>query len=187
MLEPARDLTSPDEEYNAYITRLYEEHGTYVQKLIRKWLPNECGRADVEDVSQDVWLAVHSFSWQCHGDPKYWIASIAVHKTLIFARARKARRRDWRRTTSLSQHDGDLIRDPRADSAFLAMEGEQRDALVVMHSAIERLPRQMAAAIRLYLEGYKDDEAGKILGCHENTVRTNWYRGRRILKRRMRL
>jgi RNA polymerase sigma factor (sigma-70 family) len=66
------------------------------------------------------------------------------------------------------------------EGAFAEAERAQR-----LRAAIDRLPSSRREAVRLFLQGFTDDEIAELLGCDRNRAHNLTYRGTRQLKKEL--
>ncbi len=64
-------------------------------------------------------------------------------------------------------------------------ELERRARAQALNSALDRLPKERARAVRLYLQGFTVPEIAELLGCGPDRAHNLTYRGTRALKKQM--
>lgn len=128
-----------------------------------------CGSyAEAEDITQDVFLQLHSKPQNFNNDEhlKAWLLRVAINKCKNYKRSFRVSK-----TGSLETED--------ISSAYYEMKTEE-DSIV---SQIKSLPEKYASVIFLYYyEGYNTREIADIQGKSENTVCSLLRRGREKLK-----
>ncbi len=128
---------------------------------------------DREEVCQDVFLKIHDKLDTFRGDSKLstWMVTIAYRTSLNFIERRK------NETVSLSD-----ARDIAVAPSGLA-DLEQRELRKSLEEAISRLPLPYRVAITLFhLEEHSYEEMCEITGLSPGTVKSNLFRGRKLLK-----
>jgi RNA polymerase sigma factor (sigma-70 family) len=148
------------------LVALYQQR---VTRLARRLLPNG---SDVDDVVQDVFLAVFEKSRSFRGDCSIWswLTTITVNQ----CRSRQRRlwlfhRMRWRLVRSEIE--------PATDSAAID-ETSRR-----VRSAVEKLASRDREVIVLhYLEGHRASDIAIMLGATTNTIEVRLHRARRKLK-----
>lgn len=119
---------------------------------------------DAEDVVQEALLAAQSRRDQLRDPDRFvgWVRRIVVHKALVHIRRGRTRERP-------SESGVRTASDPGPGPVERA---SQRDEIVKLRGAIERLPSQQRAAITLrHLEGMGYSEIADIMEIAESTVR----------------
>ena len=142
---------------------LEEAVQTYTQMLFRIAFSMTGDPDDAEDILQNVFLKYHlkhpAFSDSEHC--KAWLIRTAVNETKDFLRFRKRQR-------TLSEN------------AALVLPREQ-DRTVM--EALLALPVKLQSVMYLfYVEGYRAEEIGKMLGTSSAAVRKRLQKGREALK-----
>lgn len=148
------------DSYRQFLDRLTPLLRRYFgRRLSQQW-------ADVEDLTQEVLLAVHR---QRHTyDEAYpltaWVHAMARHKLVDFYR-RNARQPE-------------CIELEEADESFAGDAASQDDEPVDWLALLDQLPGGQRDAIRMVkLEGWSVREASKMTGQSESSVKVNIHRG----------
>lgn len=128
-----------------------------------------CGSyAEAEDITQDVFLMLHSSPQSFESDEhiKAWLLRVTINKCKNYKRSFRVSR-----TQSI---------DENADALGTYSEDFHGSEL---REIISKLPKKYSSVIFLYYyEGYSTVEIGKILGKSPNTAATLLRRGRERLK-----
>lgn len=132
-------------------------------------------RDDIEDVVSEVMIKVYRNLHQYRPDYPFstWLYRLAANHILDHSRRS---RRESRRVEMPAQVADD------GPGPAEGIEGKERRALV--QSALSEIDSRYREAIFLvYVEGRKVDEAARILGVPEGTVKTRLMRGREALRK----
>jgi RNA polymerase sigma-70 factor, ECF subfamily len=132
--------------------------------------------ADVEDLVQEILLAVHNARQTYRADEPLtaWIHAIARYKLTDYFRAH-------------SRHDA--LNDPLDDAfeLFAAPELEPAQAKRDVAKLLEQLPdRQRLPIVHVKLEGLSVTETAKLTGLSESAVKVGVHRGLKALAARIR-
>jgi RNA polymerase sigma factor (sigma-70 family) len=169
--ELLRRFTKRREE--AAFLALLKRHGTLIQRICRRMLPNA---HDADDVFQATFLVllkkVSALRWRdCISG---WLHEVAYRLAV------KTKSADVRRT----------LKESRATIADAA--GDPLNALTVqeaqtlLHQELNRLPDRLRSPLVLcYLESQTQEEAARQLGWSVRTVKRRFQRGREILHQRL--
>ena len=158
-------------------TRLMQRHKDALYRFIRRYT----GEADeAYDLLQEsftaAWGALKRYD-RARPFPT-WLRSIALNKCRDWSRRRTVRR--WlTHNDGLDGRSGQSLADggPSPEAAL----GE-KDELVRLDKAIAALPPGLKAPLILTaLEGYSQDEAGRMLGLSAKAVELRVYRARKAL------
>ena len=148
---------------------LVERHKGRALALARRLMRDE---AEAEEVAQDAflkaWSALPAFRAEsCFGT---WLHRIVYRRALDRLEALKARRRHEAAAPSWPEEGA-----PANDSGGPADERVRR--------LVEMLPAAQRAAVTLYyFEDRSVQDAAKVLGMHENTMKTHLHRARAALR-----
>ena len=144
---------------------LTQRHGPAVSRVCQRIVGN---RADAEDVTQLVFLALAQWQARFPGPLTGWLHTVAKNASLAFLRS-KARR---------LRHEREAAKPVRTEPADAA--GTVDDDLA---AAIRQLPAPLEQAVRLrYLEGWSQQEAAQIVGCPRGTLSRRAADGIRVLR-----
>ena len=152
-----------------------------LERLIQRWQPRMHvylysviqDREAVWDVSQEVWLAVVAALNKSGGIRNFaaWIYGIAHNKCVDYFSARRR-----------GEEAADDAPEPAASDDTLQLVLAAENAAAV-RECISELPVQQREAVALYyLDGLSVEEAAKVQGAPEATVRTRLFHARRKLK-----
>lgn len=128
-----------------------------------------CGNySEAEDITQDVFLSLHSRPQSFYSDEhmKAWLIRVAINKCKNYKKSFRVSR-----TGSI-----DDVNENELKCNFTPRDNEIREK-------ISRLPTKYSAVIFLYYyEGYTIREISEMLEKNENTVNSLLQRGRKKLK-----
>lgn len=137
----------------------------------------EEARDAVQETFLNVLEALPGFRGEC--SPSTWVYRIAV--TTCMARSRLRQRR---RTREVSCADATLEAASPVPSSQEALE--EREALVLLRSAIDELAEGYRAVIVLhYLQGLSYEQVSEILQVPLGTVKVRLFRARRLLQQHL--
>ena len=157
----------------AYRTFL-DELTRHLRGYLRKRIPHL--RDDVEDLVQEILLAVHNARHTYRSDEPLtaWIYAIARYKLTDFFRGRE--RRELRQD-SLDDH-GDI---------FAAPDDDPAEARRDIGKLLEQLPaKQRLPILHVKLEGLSVAETAQLIGLSESAVKVGVHRGLKALAARIR-
>lgn len=132
-------------------------------------------RDEIEDVVSEVFIKVHQNLHRFRPTHPFsaWLHRLAVNHVIDHGRTT----RRHRETNELPARLAD-----RAPNA--GQRAESRERAGIVRQAIEALPDRYREAIFLvYVEGMKVDEAARVLGLPQGTIKTRLMRGRKGLRR----
>ncbi|WP_397449289.1 sigma-70 family RNA polymerase sigma factor [Pseudomonas sp. NA-150] len=156
--------------YRAFLSELSPHLRGFLRgKLVRQ-------TAEIEDVLQEVLLAVHNGRHTYRADQPLtaWVFAIARYKLADFFRSR-------------SRHDG--LNDSLDDSAELFAEPELEPAQASrdLGKLLEQLPdRQRLPIMHVKLEGLSVQETAVMTGLSESAVKIGVHRGLKALAEKIR-
>lgn len=150
--------------FECLVTRHYQS----VYRVAYRW----CGiREDAEDITQDVFVKVAGKIRTFKGRSAFrtWLYRVAMNTAMDFGRRRSARRA-FSEAWKAEVHG---LRDN---------PGEEAVAVQELYAAIDALPpRQKAAALLVWAEGFTHREAAGVLECAEATVSAHLFQAREKL------
>jgi RNA polymerase sigma factor (sigma-70 family) len=115
--------------------------------------------SDAEDAAQAVFLALARHPERARGNPAGWLHKVARDKAIEMLRCRVARRRHEECAAGLETR--------AAASCGYDQTDVQRELLAAVH----RLPTRLREPVRLcYLEGRRQQEAARVVGCHQSCL-----------------
>lgn len=143
---------------------LIEEHSAAINRVCRSF----CHTAeDCEDLRQDIilnlWLGWKSY--RPTAKPVTWVWRVAVNTGISWWRHRH-------RQVEISPLEGIELPD----------NGLDRENREWLHDLIRQLPDKDQKLLRLYLDGWKQDEIGEMLGISETNVQTRMLRIKQKLR-----
>ncbi|MGV8920101.1 MAG: sigma-70 family RNA polymerase sigma factor [Pseudomonas sp.] len=156
--------------YRSFLSELTPHLRGFLRgKLVRQ-------AAEIEDVLQEVLLAVHNARHTYRADQPLtaWVFAIARYKLADFYRSR-------------SRHDG--LNDSLDDSAELFAEPELEPAQASrdLSKLLEQLPdRQRLPIMHVKLEGLSVQETAQMTGLSESAVKIGVHRGLKALAEKIR-
>ncbi len=159
------------------IEGLFRQHGRDVYRIVRRLLGPQASAADVDDLSQQVFLAAHKDLPRFRGDaaPRTWLYGIATRVVLMHFRS-------WRRRLAALAAFADATRvteapPPTPDATFA-----ERQELARVARGLEALkPEKRVVFVLHEVEGLSGKEIAAILSIPEATVFTRLYYARREL------
>lgn len=122
---------------------------------------------DAEDITQETFITYlnKAPSFESEEHRKAWLLRVAMNKAknIMFS--------FWKTNRTSFEDIGEVIIEDKEESDIELLE------------AISALPKKCRMIIHLhYYEGYAVNEIAEILNVSENTVKTQLFRGRKILK-----
>lgn len=177
--DPAADAREADDR--AFVARarggdaaafrvLVERHHGRVLALARRVLRDD---AEAEEVAQDAFLRAWSALPGFRGESRFgtWLHRIVYRRALDRLDALKARRRHEEAAPSWPEESARGGGGPEPP-------GAER-----LHDLVDALPPMQRAAVTLfYFEDRSVEEAARVLGTNENTVKTHLHRARAALR-----
>lgn len=159
---------------------LIEQHHDEIFAYLWRLIGNERrdGAMDVEDLVQDVFLrAYRSFAWlRPDSNPRAWLYKIATHCAYTKSRQIKERHQ---KLSSLANSASEL--GTASDGLISRKNAEAR-----VRNLMRGLPvKQRACVTMRYLQDLDYPEIAQILGCSQESARSNVYQAIRRLRRLM--
>jgi RNA polymerase sigma factor (sigma-70 family) len=151
---------------------MVRRHGGMVLQVCRSLLHNH---ADADDAFQATFLVLarRARSIRKKGSLGSWLYGVA-YRTALKAKAARATRK---------RHEAQA---PAGATPDAADELTWREAQAVLHQELARLPEKYRAPLVLcYLEGKRQDEAGRLLGWPHGKLRSMLERARELLRKRL--
>jgi RNA polymerase sigma-70 factor (ECF subfamily) len=150
---------------------LYERYVNAMYHIVIRMV----GKAeDAEDVIQDTFIKVFNSLGSFRKDSTLgaWIKRIAINSALNFLKKEKR--------TQTVQLDERFNESPEEDVEVTSISMKR------IHNAIKSLPDGSRAVLTLFLlEGYQHKEIASILDITESTSKTQYRRGKQLLKERL--
>ncbi|MDP1801303.1 MAG: RNA polymerase sigma factor [Bacteroidota bacterium] len=167
-----------DPEFKA----LYEKHSAMVYNLCLKYLQNV---EDAEDVTQEVFIAIHNSLHQFKGDSKIstWIYRIAVTRSLEFIRTKSRKKRFAFFQNIFSNEKGEVkIEALHFEHPGVQLENKERAA--VLFAAIDKLSEnQKTAFILSKLEELSYAEIAAVMKVSVPSVESLLFRAKQSLQK----
>ncbi|HKT91407.1 MAG TPA: sigma-70 family RNA polymerase sigma factor [Paraburkholderia sp.] len=151
-----------------------EELTRHLRGYLRRRIPQL--RDDVEDLVQEILLAVHNarHTWRPDEPLTAWVHAIARYKLMDFFRSRARR---------------DVLNDPLDDHTdlFAEPDDEPAQARRDIGKLLDQLPdKQRLPIVHVKLEGLSVVETAKLTGLSESAVKVGIHRGLKALAARIR-
>lgn len=153
--------------------RLYEKYINAMFHTAARLVGNS---EDAEDVTQEAFIRVFQSLHQFKAESTLgaWIKRIVVNTALNYLRQKN-------RMSFLSIEEGGLKSVAESEEA-----GEPSWEMQDIHASIKTLPEGCRVVLSLYLlEGYQHKEIAQILGITESTSKTQYRRGKDLLKKKL--
>lgn len=165
-----------DGDRMAFLT-LIQRHQRLVAHMVGRLIRNN---EDREEICQDVFLRVmdkiSEFSFQ--SKLSTWIGTIAYRHAINHLRKQKA---EWS-----SIHGDEELEQKLAASVDTEEDVSDQDLEEKILQMVDLLPEQYKVALTLFhLDGMNYTEIGEITGMPEGTVKNYLFRGRKLLKERV--
>ncbi|WP_323123540.1 sigma-70 family RNA polymerase sigma factor [Burkholderia alba] len=157
-------------DYRSFLSELTR----HVRGFLRKRIPQF--DADIEDLVQEILLAVHNARHTYRADEPLtaWVHAIARYKLMDFFRTRARR---------------EALHDPIDDHTdiFSEPDDDASDAHRDIGRLLEHLPdKQRLSILHVKLQGLSVAEAAQLIGASESVVKVSIHRGLKALAARVR-
>jgi len=145
-------------------------------------------QAEAEDIAQEVFLKAYQHFDSIRDSPTAggWLKTVATNLSLNHLTRYRSR---WSFFSELSGNDGRDCREldfPAEETAEALLDQGERRALV--EQALQGLPApQRVPLVLFHLEGLPYDEIAEKLGVSLGKVKTDIFRGREALRKKLRL
>ena len=156
---------------------LYDSHCRIVMGICLRYTKN---KEDAEDLFQNIFVTIFTKldEFKFLGSFEGWIKKIAIH-TII----------DWLRRKQFLKNL-DIIQFEDMDAQFIEEffieEEEEPLSQEDILNALNKLPDGYRTVINLFLiEKYTHREIAQMLGCSEETSRSQCYKGKRLLREKL--
>jgi RNA polymerase sigma factor (sigma-70 family) len=165
-----RGLDGDQDAYRGFLQAL----ARHLRAFLRRRIPQH--RDDVEDLVQEILLAVHNARHTYRPDEPLtaWLHAIARYKLMDFFRSRARR---------------EALHDPIDDHADLLADTDDEPAQARhdIGKLLEHLPdKQRLPIVHMKLEGLSVTETARITGLSESAVKVGVHRGLKALAARLR-
>ncbi len=152
-----------------------EELTRFLRGYLRKRIPRH--QEDVEDIIQEILLAVHNARHTYHPDEPLtaWVHAIARYKLMDFFRTRAKR---------------ESLHEPLDDHEELFSESDHEplEARRDIEKLLDQLPdKQRLSIFHVKLQGLSIAEAAQLSGLSESAVKVNIHRGLKALAAHVRV
>lgn len=135
---------------------------------------------EASDALQDALISAYRRAEQFRGDSA---VTTWLHRIVVNASLDRLRRRAVRTALPLPD-DNDAL--PGAVVADPVDHMDRREIQLVVTQALAELPEDQRAAVLLVdVEGWSVEDAARMLGCPEGTVKSRCFRGRAKLAKRL--
>jgi len=157
--------------YRNFLTGL----GDHLRSFLRRRLSGQL--SDVEDLVQEVLLAVHNAraTYRAEQPVTAWVQAIARYKLVDYFRSR-------------SRHEA--FNDPidAMEELFEEASSERAEASRDLGKLLETLPdKQRLPIVHVKLEGHSVAETAEMTGLSESAVKIGIHRGLKVLAAKLRL
>jgi RNA polymerase sigma-70 factor (ECF subfamily) len=157
--------------YRQFLTAL----GDHLRGFLRRRLSGQL--SDVEDLVQEVLLAVHNarVTYRAEQPVTAWVQAIARYKLVDYFRSR-------------ARHDA--LNDPidTMEDLFEAESREAADASRDLGKLLETLPdKQRLPIVHVKLEGHSVADTAQMTGLSESAVKIGIHRGLKVLAAKLRV
>lgn len=156
---------------------LFRDHAPDVHRIVARLLGPGASPSDIEDLVQQVFIAVHGALPRFRGDSKAttWLYGITTRTVLNHLRGRRRHRRMVEALEAMTQ----VL---PAKGADLEQEAAHRQALQHVWRALMQIKAKKRVVYVLYeVEGLSGREIAAALQVKEATVHTRLYHARREL------
>jgi RNA polymerase sigma-70 factor (ECF subfamily) len=156
---------------------LFRRHGKDVVRIVRRLVGPRASQADVDDLVQQVFIAVHKDVSRFRGESQVttWLYGIASRTVLMYFRSGRRRQRAMEAFAEESRATEELA--PSAERGYANKQELER----VMR-ALERVrPKKRVVFILHEVEGLSGKEIASALEINEATVWTRLFHARREL------
>ncbi len=159
------------------LEKLFRDHVDDVHRIVARLLGPAASDSDIDDVVQQVFLAVHSALPRFRGDSKVttWLYGIATRTVLGHLRSGRRHRRMVETLEAMTQVLPSETAHPEA-------QAERREALQRVWRALMQIKPKKRVVFLLYqVEGLSGREIAEALDLRPATVHTRLYHARREL------
>jgi len=146
-------------------------------------------QAEAEDITQEVFLKAYERFEELHSSPTVggWLKTVATNMSLNHLSRYRSR---WSFFSELFSggHDEEERELPFAAEGDLGEEVAREDRHEVVSEALQKLPASQRVPLVLYhLEGLRYEEIAAKLNVSLGKVKTDIFRGREALRKKLRL
>lgn len=160
---------------------LFRAHAVDVARLVQRLLGPGAGRADVEDLTQQIFLAAHRALPKFRGDskPSTWLWGIATRTVFREIRSRSRHRK------MVAALEGMLATAPQQSSPHDQKLEQRQELARVWRCLMEINPKKRMVFVLHELESMSGREIAEYLEIKEATVHTRLYHARRELMEKL--
>ena len=156
---------------------LYRRYAGMVEGAIRRFAQH-ANRAEVEDLAQEVFLALPAASQGYMNEAKFkaWLYGVTIRRTKCWRKKHAIRNALFKRRMSSLIDEHPVPVTPEKTAAL-------RD---LIHKLFRRLPKNQQDALFLHEgEGFTAKEIAEILNVSENAIWTRIHRARKTLQKKL--
>lgn len=160
---------------------IYHQHKVLVYNLALHYVQN---RHDAEEITQDVFLAVHDHlaDFAHRSNIKTWLYRITINKSLDLIRAQAAQKRSF--LSKMLRIDAPNTHFDVSHFDHPGVQMEQREEIERIFKAINTLTEQQKTAIILLrIEALAQKEVAVIMQLQEGAVESLYQRGKKNLQK----
>jgi RNA polymerase sigma-70 factor (ECF subfamily) len=182
----ARDTAEPMDEAQQFESFL-RDYQNMVFSTAMRLLANQ---AEAEDVTQEVFLRAYQRFADLKDSPTAggWLKTVATNLSLNHLTRYRSRWTFFSDLFRSEQHDGSEPESEFAADTDVAAETDSADRKQLVERALAGLPAAQRVPLVLYhLEGLQYDEIAAKLGVTLGKIKTDIFRGREALRRKLRL
>jgi len=163
------------------IEALYDSHAPSLLSVCFRYCGN---RDDAEDILHDGFIKIiqhiHGFKVRSDGSLEAWMRRIMVNTSLNFLRSR-LKEKNWVEIDPILDKI-DVHEEEDADQEAIYLQVDQKKIMEL----ICELPTGYRAVFNLYVfEQYGHREIAKLLGCSENTSKSQLSKARALLRKKI--
>ncbi len=144
-------------------------------------------QSEAEDVTQEVFLRAYKHFDRLHDSASAggWLKTVATNLSLNHLSRYRSRWRFFSELTSSGEEDAGDMEFPANESVEEELDKAERHAFV--EQALQQLPAaQRVPLVLFHLQGLPYDEIASKLGVSLGKVKTDIFRGRKTLRRKLR-
>jgi RNA polymerase sigma-70 factor (ECF subfamily) len=182
----ATDAAQPMDEAQQFETFL-RDYQNMVFSTAMRLLANQ---SEAEDVTQETFLRAFQRFGELKTSPTAggWLKTVATNLSLNHLSRYRARWSFFSEMFRGSEHDGDESEMEFAAETDVAAEMEGADRKELVERALASLtPTQRVPLVLYHMEGLQYDEIAAKLGVSMGKVKTDIFRGREALRRKLKL
>jgi RNA polymerase sigma-70 factor, ECF subfamily len=162
-----------------------QNYQNMVFSTVMRLLANQ---TEAEDITQEVFLKAYAHFDRLHGNPSAggWLKTVATNLSLNHLSRYRSRWSFFSELFGGGQEEAEEPDFPANDNIEEALNQSERQALV--EQALQELPAaQRVPLVLFHLEELAYEEIAAKLGVSLGKVKTDIFRGREVLRRKLRL